>query len=792
MKSLSFGNIQSLDFSTQDVDYLSQERKNLEYTLQQIARIVPSDDFQGVRQRIVNEDKARDEEDYVQAAANNLTAGKTTAEQTIASVRDYKVSEGSIDTALEKRVAEDMLGDKIVNNEEVYATYLNNPEAYTKDSDYISNLLLADKLYTDYQNIWKNPDNSTKFLAQVGGELATSILASWNNLGTVVEGTKQGFKINAFKDVLNMDEDILTPTALGHNLRRVLNRYAREKTPEEFSSWIEDKLKPAINSLPMIYQAEVLEWIFEGYQAIDNLWLISDLPDDIGRITKAVDNISTARRAKAVGDFSQSLDSVLVKNEEAISSTAKANVTETSVLKNTDEVKKEVVREATDKAVDNMLDTEDKVFARNLIEEDNVDDISEPVNKAVVDHKNWWEQNMTTIGRADGTPFASEGEAIRVARDIMIKKAEAEGYKVLSAMSRSDYKTPSLKAVNTGEGTQIEGTGLYYSLHKPDTILNSSLSYQVEFRNFLPSNRNNYGTDAIKKYIEDEYFVKIDKIPFKDYTQVLEDIGKDYEALRKDGWTIKNVLNTLEKRYSKSIAETEDFQKILDQDPAATVEDFVAFEVNNSIQEDVLKYITFKTMTKDFKEFKEPVNKFFLLKPQTNGKFLNKTLIGETTEDVEVLENILKIFDKYNIVKPGVGGEYTITDLANDMSKYEEGNVYNIRHAEELLAYKIKETSKVKNKPFIEYMKAARDILKNEANIRGSWHSDVNLMHYYEEDVLPFFTNKPTVKGGKVTYQRRIDNPELLKYYTEPVQINGNWYVRVFNGDDNFIKIEGN
>lgn len=453
MKSLSFGNIQSLDFSTQDVDYLSQERKNLEYTLQQIARIVPSDDFQGVRQRIVNEDKARDEEDYIQAAANNLTAGKTTAEQTIASVRDYKVSEGSIDTALEKRVAEDMLGDKIVNNEEVYATYLNNPEAYTKDYDYISNLLLADKLYTDYQNIWKNPDNSTKFLAQAGGELTTSILASWNSLGTVVEGTKQGFKINAFKDVLDMDEDLLTPTALGHNLRRVLNRYAREKTPEEFSSWIEDKLKPAINSLPMIYQAEVLEWIFEGYQAIDNLWLISDLPDDIGRITKAVDNISTARRVKAVGDFSQSLDSVLVKNEEAISSTAKANVTETSVLKNTDEVKKEVVREATDEAVDSMLDTEDKVFARNLIEEDNVDDISEPVNKAVVDHKNWWEQNMTTIGRADGTPFASEEEAIRAARNIVTNRTVIKDDKV-SYSRRID--NPELLKYYT-EPVQING-----------------------------------------------------------------------------------------------------------------------------------------------------------------------------------------------------------------------------------------------------------------------------------------------------------------------------------------------
>ena len=76
--------------------------------------------------------------------------------------------------------------------------------------------------------------------------------------------------------------------------------------------------------------------------------------------------------------------------------------------------------------------------------------------------------------------------------------------------------------------------------------------------------------------------------------------------------------------------------------------------------------------------------------------------------------------------------------------------------------------------------------------IGGAWHSDVNLVINAPENVQPFFTNKPKVKGGKVTYQRRIDNPEFLKYYAEPVQINGKWYVKKYNGDVDFIKIEGN
>lgn len=796
MKTLSFSNIPSIDFNFDDRDNRTQQQKNYEYSLQALSNLMASDDFDGVREQLVKDEAQAYENEYMQAAANNLTQGKTTVQDTVRVIDNFVEADNSPAVSLEKKTSETLLSELAADYPEVYAKYINKPEQFTKDSDYITNVILADEMYRRYSESYAN----TKHLVSVGAEVVSSIGVSLMNLGAPYEGAKQAYKLNKLKDIIDFDEDIITPTALGHNLRTVFNKNAKEMSPTEFKQFV-DKFEEAIKDIPSVYQQEILEWAFEGYQPVDNLFMVSDI-EDLGKIGKAIQNFNKAGVQKKVGNMTKALDDIIVREEEALSATAKADVTEATVAKNNKRVKKDVVKkvvkEEVDKAfenVDTTPETSEVAFATQLTEAKHIDEVSDATPKSVIDHKNWADQNATLIGRVDGTPFATYEEATRAARDMMINRAEEQGYKVLSAMSRSDYKTPSLKKVNTGEGTQIEGTGLYYTLHRPNNILNSSLSYQIEFRNFLPSdvnNRLNYGADAVQKYIQDKYLVEVDKIPFKGYVEVLEDIGRDYEALRRDGWAVRNTLNTLEKRYSKAIEETEDFQRILNEDPTATVEDFIAFEVNNKVEEDVLKYLTFKTMTKDVKDFKEPVNKYFLLKPQAEGKFLNKSLLGEPSEDKEILENILKVFDKYNIVKRGAGGKYSITDLAKDMSDYEEGNVYNIRHVEELLAYKIKERSKVKTKPFIEYMKQARDILKNEAGIRGSWHSNVNLMHYYDEDIVPFFTFKPTVKGGKVSYSRRLDNPELLKYYTEPVQVNNQWYVKIYNNDVDLIKIKGN
>lgn len=822
MKSLPLSSIPTLDFSTQDRDYLTQQRKDFEYRLQLLSNIQPSDDFNGVREQLVKEDTAIAEEDYIQAAATNVTTGKMSTADAAGLVKAYTSEQFSADTALEKRATDNLLEELFQDDEEMYAVYSNDPEAFQRDYDYTVNSLLVNKLYDDYQISWQSDKNKARYLAEAGTEFVTSWGASWAGFGFPLEATKQGFKITAFKDILDTDDDLLTPTALGYNLNKVITQKTKEMSPDEFSKWLTGTLKPAIDSLPMIYQTEVLESTLEGYLAGNNFFLVSDF-GDCGRLGKALQK-SKGSVDKTVGNFTKALDDVITREEEALSATAKPNTTDATVLKNDTEIKKDVVKNVVEEEVDN-IETDDKEFAKALVEQEKIDEVSDPVNKSVVDHKSFGEENATLIGRSDGKPFATMEEAAIEARRLVTSQVEADGKKIVSAWSKVDYDTPSRSAIDSGEGTQIEGRGLYSTLQRSETILNSSKSYEIEFRNFLPDKahkRIEKGVKGFKGYLKKNFDVDFieDDFPFDKY---LNRIGEDFNNLRRDGMSVRRAIKTLKNRYLKEFTESYEHLNVLDIDSSVDskesltslllTSDYVEGTIDNIQYDNRSSYLVLDYITKGVPLNKEPVNKFFIF-DNKDYRFLNEDLIDPEDSDVllkdwETLEQILNVFKKHEVLIDNNGMPFFKSDYGRswgtpfkeveDLKKaFKERDsflglrdkIWNVRLMEDALAAKLEFDNPGKN--WQEYYKEASEILTNETNLGGAWHSNINLMSYREDVFTPFFTEMPNIKDGKVTYSRRIDNPEFLKYYAEPVKVNGRWYVKKYNGDEEFIKIEGN
>jgi hypothetical protein len=823
MKSLPLSNIPTLDFSTQDRDYLTQQRKDFEYRLQLLSNIQPSDDFNGVREQLVKEDTAIAEEDYIQAAATNVTTGKMSTTDAAGLVKAYTSEQFSADTALEKRATDNLLEELFQDDEEMYAVYSNNPEAFQRDYDYTVNSLLVNKLYDDYQISWKSDKNKARYLTEAGAEFVTSWGASWAGFGFPLEATKQGFKIEAFKDIVNVKDDMLTPTALGYNLNRVITQKAKELSPDEFNNWLTGTLKPAIDSLPMIYQTEVLESTLEGYLAGNNFFLVSDF-GDWGRLGKALQK-SKGSVDKTVGNFTKALDDVITREEEALSATAKPDTTDATVLKNEKKVKKDVVKNVVKEEVD-AIETEDKEFAESLVEQEKIDEVSDPVNKSVIDNKSFGEENVTLIGRSDGKPFATMEEAAIEARRLITSQAEADGKKIVSAWSKVNYDAPSRSAIDSGEGTQIEGRGLYSTLQRSETILNSSKNYEIEFREFLPDKahkRIKKGVKGFKRYLKKNFDVDFieDDFPFDKY---LSRIGEDFHNLRRDGMSVRRAIKTLKNRYLKEFTESYEHLNVLDVDASVDskesltslllTSDYVEGSVEYGTKYDNRSsYLVLDYITKGVPLNKEPVNKFFIF-DNKDYRFLNEDLIDPEDSDVLLkdwgtLEQILNVFKKHEVLvddngvpffKSDYGRSFgtpfkEVEDLKNAFKERDSllglrDKIWNIRLMEDALAAKLEFDNPGKN--WQEYYKEASEILMNETNLGGAWHSNVNLMSYREDVFTPFFTEIPNIKDGKVTYSRRIDNPEFLKYYAEPVQINGKWYVKKYNGDEEFIKIEGN
>ena len=822
MKSLPLSNIPTLDFSTQDRDYLTQQRKDFEYRLQLLSNIQPSDDFNGVREQLAKEDTITAEEDYIQAAATNVTTGKMSTADAAGLVKAYTSEQFSADTALEKRATDNLLEELFQDDEEMYAVYSNNPEAFQRDYDYTVNSLLVNKLYDDYQISWQSDKNKARYLTEAGTEFITSWGASWAGFGFPLEATKQGFKIAAFKDIIDVKDDMLTPTALGYNLNKVITQKAKEMSPDEFSEWLTGTLKPAIDSLPMIYQTEVLESTLEGYLAGNNFFLVSDF-GDWGRLGKALQK-SKGAVDKTVGNFTKALDDVITREEEALSATAKPNTTDTTVLKNEKKVKKDVVKKVVKEEVD-AIETDDKEFAESLVETDKVDEVSDPVNKTIIDLKSFGGENAVIIGRSDGKPFATMEEAAIEARRLITSQAEADGKKIVSAWSKVDFDTPSRSAIDSGEGTQIEGRGLYSTLQRSETILNSSKSYEIEFRNFLPDKahkRIEKGVKGFKKYLKKNFDVDFieDDFPFNKY---LNRIGEDFHNLRRDGMSVRRAIKTLKNRYLKEFTESYEHLNVLDIDASVDskesltslllTSDNVEGVIDNIQYDNRSSYLVLDYITKGVPLNKEPVNKFFIF-DNKDYRFLNEDLIDPEDSDVLLkdwgtLEQILNVFKKYEVLvddngipffKSDYGRSFgtpfkEVEDLKNAFKERDSflglrDKIWNVRLMEDALAAKLEFDNPGKN--WQEYYKEASEILMNETNLGGAWHSNVNLMSYREDVFTPFFTEMPNIKDGKVTYSRRIDNPEFLKYYAEPVQINGKWYVKKYNGDEEFIKIEGN
>lgn len=827
MKTLPLSSVPVLDFSTQDTNYMSQQRKDFEYRLQMLSNLRPSDDFDGVREQLAREETATAETDYIQAAVNNLSDGKISAAGAVNLVQNYTSEQFIKDVSLEKRTVDTLLEDLFKDDEEMYATYMNNPEAFKKDYDYTVNSLLVNKLYDDYQISWQSDENKARYLTEAGTEFASSWGASWAGFGFPLEATKQGFKISAFKDILDTEDDLLTPTALGYNLNKVITQNAKEMTPDEFSNWLTGTLKPAIDTLPMIYQTEILESTLEGYLAGNNFFLISDF-GDWGRLGKALQK-SKGAVDKSVGNFKRALDDVIVKQEEALSATAKPDVTDTTVLKNETEVKKEIVKDVVEEEMPLMSDTvdaEEVTLASKLIEVNKIDDISDPVNKSVIDLKSFGEENAVIIGRASGKPFATYEEAAIEARRLVTSQAEADGKKIVSAWSKVDYDAPSRSAIDSGEGTQIEGRGLYSTLQRSETILNSSKSYEIEFRNFLPDKahkRIEKGVKGFKRYLKKNFdvdFIEYD-FPFNKY---LNRISEDFHNLRRDGMSVRRAIKTLKNRYLKEFTESYEHLNVLDIDSSIDskesltsmllTSDYVEGAVDNIQYDNRSSYLILDYITKGVPLNKEPVNKFFIF-DNKDYRFLNEDLIDPEDSDVLLkdwgtLEQILNVFKKHEVLVDDHGMPFFKSDYGRswgtpfkeveDLRKaFKEGGdgflnlrdkIWNIRLMEDALAAKLEYDNPGKN--WQEYYKEASEILMNETNLGGAWHSNINLMSYREDVFAPFFTEMPNIKDGKVTYSRRIDNPEFLKYYAEPVQINGKWYVKKYNGDVEFIKIEGN
>lgn len=820
MKSLSLSNIPTLDFSTQDRDYLTQQRKDFEYRLQLLSNIQPSDDFNGVRENIVKEDEITAEEDYIQATASNVMNGKMSTENAANLVKTYTSEQFSVDTALEKRATDNLLEELFQDDEEMYAVYANNPEAFQRDYDYTVNSLLVSKLYDDYQISWKSDENKNKYLAEAGTEFVTSWGASWAGFGFPLEATKQGFKINAFKDIIDVKDDTLTPTALGYNLNKAITQNAKEMSPDEFNKWLTDTLKPAIDSLPMIYQTEVLEGTLEGYLGGNNFFLVSDF-GDWGRLGKALQK-SKGSVDKTVGNFKKALDDVIVKQEEALSATAKPDVTETTVLKNEPEVKKDVVKDVVEEEMPLMSDTvdaEEVTFASKLIETNKIDDISDPVNKSVIDNKSFGEENATLIGRASGVPFTSEEEAIRAARNIIIESIERDGGKLVSAWSKKDYRTPSLRAALTGEGNATFGRGLYYTLQKPFKRSNSSGFYESNFKGYMPDIEglgplspkniskyaqeflNNYTASKLSDYgsIESwdnrEHLLKLSE-------EAIERLQRLFDTHRQKGYSIKETLRIIGEDLDREIKSSEKYLEYgdnleemhqafpetysqdFDEYIAMNFRDGFVLSNENELDDFSTDYLTKEVLdwySSKLGKTEEPVEKFFIFNQGDLVVFdQTKTIWNHTDEEVK---RLAQMYQDKNFWKVPAGAEITPDKIAFyfDNKSYRE----TFEDVSQMLYERQRKPSKARAD------KEAMKLFK-KYGIGGAWHSDINLVVNAPENVQPFFTNKPRVKGGKVTYSRRIDNPEFLKYYAEPVQINGKWYVKKYNGDEEFIKIEGN
>ena len=371
METLSFNTVEPLDFSSPYDKYVTDLRRNYEHNLQRIAGIQPSDDFIGVREKIAQEDEEIETTDYIQATANKLSENKIGVKDASGLIQNYQATKNSPDTSLEKRAVESIFGELVADDPEMYAEYMNNPGEYQAKIDYSTNLLQLDRMFEDYQNAFVSKENRGKFLAQAGAELVTSWGASIFKFGTLVEGSKQFYKVAKLRNILNIKEDdAITPEGLGNSLRNVIYTKAKSLKPEEFNEWLSNELKPVIDDMPLIYQSEVLEKL-EGYQPIDNIFLISDLVDDFSTIAKLAKTGDKAQAAKYTGDYKKAIDDVLSKRDEVISSTGSANPAKTSVLKNKKKVKKEVVKkvveEKTEEAVKNIDDVEEKNFARDLI-----------------------------------------------------------------------------------------------------------------------------------------------------------------------------------------------------------------------------------------------------------------------------------------------------------------------------------------------------------------------------------------------------------------------------------------
>lgn len=816
MKSLPLSNIPTLDFSTQDRDYLTQQRKDFEYRLQLLSNIQPSDDFNGVREQLVKEDTATAEEDYIQAAATNVTTGKMSTTDAAGLVKAYTSEQFSVDTALEKRATDNLLEELFQDDEEMYAVYSNNPEAFQRDYDYTVNSLLVNKLYDDYQISWQSDKNKARYLTEAGTEFATSWGASWAGFGFPLEATKQGFKIAAFKDILDTDDDLLTPTALGYNLNKVITQNAKEMSLDEFNKWLTGTLKPAIDSLPMIYQTEVLENTLEGYLAGNNFFLVSDF-GDWGRLGKALQK-SKGSVDKTVGNFTKALDDVITREEEALSATAKPNTTDATVLKNDKKVKKDVVKRVVKEEVD-AIETGDKEFAESLIEQEKIDEVSDPVNKSVVDHKSFGEENVTLIGRSDGIPFTSEEEAIRAARNIIIESIERDGGKLVSAWSKKDYKNPSLKAALTGEGNAAFGRGLYYTLQKPFKRSNSSGFYESNFKGYMPDieglgplspkNISKYAQEFLSNYAESKLsdYGSIESWDNREHLlklseEAIERLQRLFDIHRQKGYGIKETLRIIGEDLNREIKSSEQYlaygdnleelRQAMPEIVSQDIEDYIAMSFRDAfVLSNVEDMDDFSTdyLTKEVLDWysskigktEEPVEKFFIFNQQDLSIFdQTKTVWNHTEEEVKKLA---QMYGDQGFWKVPAGIEID----ANKVAFYFDNKTY--RETFEDVSQMLYERQRKPNK-----VKADKEAMKlfKKYGIGGAWHSDTNLVINAPENIKPFFTNKPRVKGGKVTYQRRIDNPEFLKYYAEPVQINGKWYVKKYNGDEEFIKIEGN
>jgi hypothetical protein len=413
--TINYSGIPSINY-TSNREALNQARQEYEYKLQQLAFITTSDDYKGVRESLVEEVKTRNENDYLQATTNNLQSDKITTVKAAELLRNYEPYGPSVGSVLEEEAVETVMGLAMADSPTLHNKYKNNPELFAKDKNALTNHLLLDKLYDDYQVEWnKNPG---KLLKQAAAETVTSVALSWWNFGILSEGGKQVYKANKLKDVLNVDDSKITPAGLANNLRNVIFEKIRNNTPAEFEEWITNTLKPAIDDMPMIYQQELLEFTLQGYQPIDNLFLVSDIID-LGRGAKAMLKGSKADVSKTIGDMSKALDDIDTRKQEALSTVVKPDVTDTTTAQNNKVVKKEIVKNVTENEA-TELGVVDGSIDKQLLEAKNIEDITIDSGSSFVDYKDLSDVGSALIGHVDGTPYATYEEALEAANKLTI------------------------------------------------------------------------------------------------------------------------------------------------------------------------------------------------------------------------------------------------------------------------------------------------------------------------------------------------------------------------------------